>query len=269
MANHDHLKAIKTLGLIGLLSLTTLLAACPANDDTTDPQGSPTPGNEQTALTDPSPADSPITTQSVASSSANPQQKDQARQGIFVYGEGFQTFKACGGSEELWVIDTPKKALQTAFTEQQFMELEPVYVEVTGSIVPAPKDNDSFAADYEKALQVKTLKTLSPWMLRKNCFTTEVIATGTRPDWQLKVLKDGDVFFKSNEGEFPVVEVLAYKPPVQEGNQLKYSFGFRTPDEDRLNLTLTQEPCIYQDKNYSHLAQIKFRGTTYTGCGNR
>lgn len=269
MANPNHLTSSPrafapfTLGILLCLSL---LSGCPGNSENTD--------DPNTASSSPDTHTSQSTTPT-ATHSTEPQKNPQAsgntvRQGIFVYGEGFQTFKACGEkSEEVWVIDTPQKHLQKAFTEQQFMELEPVYVEVIGDIVPAPQNKDSFSANYEKALKVKTLKTLSPWMMKKTCFSTDFVATGTRPDWQLKGLKTGDVFFKSNEGEFPIVEVLAYQAPTVAGNQLKYSFGFRTPDEEKLSLTLTKEPCNHAGKSYSHQAEILFRGTTYTGCAEQ
>lgn len=270
MANPNHLtpspRALTPFTL-GILLCFSLLSGCPGNSENTDD-----PNAESTL----SPSTSAAQSEAPISGSVTPQQPDPqaqgntVRQGIFVYGEGFQTFKACGEkTEEVWVIDTPQKHLQKAFTEQQFMELEPVYVEVIGDMVPSPQNKDSFSANYEKALHVKALKHLSPWMMKKNCFSTDFVATGTRPDWQLKGLKTGDVFFKSNEGEFPIVEVLAYQAPTVAGNQLKYTFGFRTPDEEKLSLTLTKEPCTHGGKSYSHQAEILFRGTTYTGCAEQ
>lgn len=268
MANPNHLiyspRAFAPFTL-GILLCLSLLSGCPGNNENTD--------DPNTASSSPDTSVTQSTAPITEGSNTSPQPQangNTVRQGIFVYGEGFQTFKACGEkTEEVWVIDTPQKHLQKAFTEQQFMELEPVYVEVIGDIVAAPQDKDSFAANYEKALRVKELKALSPWMMKKNCFSTDFVATGTRPDWQLKGLKTGDVFFKSNEGEFPIVEVLAYQAPTVAGNQLKYSFGFRTPDEEKLALTLTKEPCNHAGKSYSHQAEILFRGTTYTGCAEQ
>lgn len=262
MAYPNHLSSISFASVLCIPLLLSLLSGCPGNKESTDENSVSATPTPQESIASPDP-----TAQASASKVPTQESQNTLRQGIFVYGEGYQTFKACGEkTEELWVIDTPQKQMQKAFTEQHFMELEPVYVEVTGNIVPAPRDKDSFAADYEKALQVKTLKRLAPWMMQKNCFQTDFVATGTRPDWQLKGLKTGDVFFKSNEGEFPIVEVLAYQAPAVAGNQLKYSFGFRTPDEEKLSLTLTKEPCNHQGKAYTHQAEILFRGTTYTGC---
>lgn len=272
MAYPDHLKKARFSNLLCLLLLTTALTACPSSDDnTTDPQTSASPTDISESVPSTESSASPSTSESPQSngikSTAVPTQK--VTQGIFVYGEGFQTFKACGEKKEVWVIDTPQKGLQTAFTNQKLMELEPAFVELIGEYVPAPKDKDSFAADYEKAFKVTQIKSISPWMMRKNCFPTDFIATGSHPDWQLKGLSSGDVFFKSNEGEYPIVEVLAYKAPVAAGNQFKYSFGFRTPDEDRLELTLTKEPCTHSKIAYAYQAEIKFRGSTYTGCANK
>lgn len=273
MAYPYHLKNTRYLKILGILLLSSTLSACPPSEDTT--QIDPSATASSAAI-----LESAVPTESSASPSATqvPQNGTQksptaptlkVSQGIFVYGEGFQTFKACGEEKEVWVIDTPQKALQNAFTSQNLMELEPAYVEVIGEYVDAPKEKDSFAADYEKALKVTQVKSLTPWMLRKNCFPTDFVATGSKPDWQLKGLSSGDVFFKSNEGEFPIVEVLAYKAPVAAGNQFQYSFGFRTPDEDRLALTLTKEPCTHNKVAYSYQAEIKFRGSTYTGCADK
>lgn len=270
MAYHDHLIPPRYSNVVCTLLLAMTLTACPSNDDgtQTDPTASPSSvetlesahsSNHGTASATPGPNTNKAT--------ANPIRKTV--QGIFVYGEGYQTFKACGESSEVWVIDTPKKALQNAFTTQKLMELEPAYVELVGEYVAAPKDKDSFAADYEKALKVTQIKNFTPWMMSKSCFPTDFVATGSRPDWQLKGLTSGDVFFKSNEGEFPVVEVLAYKAAVAAGNQFKYNFGFRTPDEGKLELTLTKEPCTHNTKTYAYQAEIKFRGSTYTGCADK
>jgi uncharacterized membrane protein len=271
MAYHDHLKKTPYSKILCMLLWVSSLTACPSSDDSTqnDATASPSPIEASESVDPPESSASPS-----AQSSGNETQSTipptaKVIQGIFVYGEGFQTFKACGEKSEVWVIDTPQKALQTTFTQQKLMELEPAYVEIIGTYVPAPKDKDSFAADYEKAIKVTQVKSLSPWMMRKSCFPTDFVATGSRPDWQLKGLNSGDVFFKSNEGEYPIVETLAYKAPVTAGNQFKYSFGFRTPDEDRLELTLTKEPCTHNAKAYAYQAEIKFRGSTYTGCADK
>ena len=255
-----------------MLLLTGTLSACPSSKDSTQTESSATASPfelSETLL----PAESSVNPSPTQPSKQNSQNTtvstQKVIQGIFVYGEGFQTFKACGEKKEVWVIDTPQKALQNAFTTQKLMELEPAYVEVVGEYVPAPKDKDSFAADYKTALKVTQLKSLTPWMMRKSCFPTDFVATGSKPDWQLKGLSSGDVFFKSNEGEFPVVEVLAYKAPLAAGNQFQYSFGFRTPDEERLALTLTKEPCTHNKMVYGYQAEIKFRGSTYTGCADK
>lgn len=269
MAYHDHLKKAPYSKILCALLLTSTLTACPSGDDNTqtDPGASTSPVETPQSMS--SPDSSPTAQASSTESQSTTPPVQKITQGIFVYGEGFQTFKACGEKSEVWVIDTPQKALQKAFTNEKLMELEPAYVELVGEYVPAPKDKDSFAADYEKAIKVTRVKSLTPWMMRKNCFPTDFVATGSRPDWQLKGLNSGDVFFKSNEGEFPVVEVLAYKAPVAAGNQFKYSFGFRTPDEDRLAFTLTKEPCTHNTKAYAYTAEIKFRGSTYTGCADK
>lgn len=270
MAYHDHLNPTLVSKIVCTLLLASTLTACPSRDDSTqtDPTASPSPVEtlESTHSSNHSSASSTPTPET-SKSSTGPTNK--TLQGIFVYGEGFQTFKACGSKNEVWVIDTPQKTLQKAFTTQKLMELEPAHVELVGEYVPAPKDRDSFAADYEKALKVTQVKKLTPWMMSKSCFPTDFVATGSRPDWQLKGLTSGDVFFKSNEGEFPVVEVLAYKASVAAGNQFKYNFGFRTPDEGKLELTLTKEPCTHDAKAYAYQAEIKFRGSTYTGCADK
>ncbi len=266
-----HLTSLKKNArrLFPVFLLLGSLSACPSNNESTENTSTTTETTTETTLKTPSPSTEATKAPNTALASKTPVSKT-VHKGIYVYGEGFQTFKACNGDEEIWVIDTPEKGLEKGFAVQGFMELEPVYVEVEGDIGPAPKDDrDSFAADYDKAITVKSVRLLEPWLMKTHCFDTDFVATGTTPPWQLKSTRSGDVFFKTNEGEFPIVETLAYSAPTEAGNTFKYSFGFRTPDEDKLSVTLTTESCQHEGATYSHKAEVRFRGSTYTGCANR
>lgn len=255
-----------------LFPLLLLLAACPSNEDST--QASPTPNAENTAS---APASETPASDKNSLSSAEPQTATASDanvlRGLFVYGEGYQTFKACGQQEEMWVLDTANKDLQTQRAGLELMDLEPVYVELDADTVPTSElgdQLDGFGLDYKEAVKVKTVKTLRPWVADGSCFTPEFYAEGTRPDWTLQILKDGDVFFKSNEGEFPVVETLAYSAPTQSGNQMQFAFQYNNvPGDDRLQATFTEEACQFAGKDYAYKANLEFRGMSYTGCARR
>lgn len=248
---------IQRLPLAALLLLA--LTACPSNDDNTDP--SPAPSGQPSAASSSEASGRP---------SGKPTAKPVAglKRGIFIFGDGLQLFKPCGGKEEIWVNDTAAKDLENRYKALKLMDLEPVYVELTGDIKPTGKV-EGFAADYKQSLNAKKVSMLRAWTSDGRCFPTDFVALGTQPDWSLQVLRSGDVFFKSHEGEFPVVETLSYSAPKQEGNRWRYEFRFRTPDEAVMEAEFSEEACTHADKNYKYTAKLLFRGSTYTGCASK
>lgn len=250
-------------GLVSCLALLSL-SACPGNNESTDtpsssPEASPSSAASVSSTARPSPGSSP-------KASAKPLAK--LKRGIFIYGDDYRVFKACGSKEEVWVQDTPKKDLEQRYKALKLLELEPVYVELSGDIKPTDKAND-FSADFQHTLQVKSLAVLKTWVSNGSCFATDFVAQGSPPDWSLQILSAGDVFFKSNEGEYPVVDTLAYSKPKQEGNSFKYEFHFRTPQEDTLQAELNQESCEQNGQSFEYTAKVLFRGSTYTGCAHK
>lgn len=249
---------LKRLPLAACLMLG--LSACPSNDNTTDP--SPSASAEVSTT--------PTAASTAVHSSAKPSIKPVTgvKRGIFIMGEGLQVFKACGSKDEVWVNDTAGKDLESRYKALKLMELEPVYVELTGEIKPTGKV-EGFAADYKQSLHVSKLNILRAWTSDGRCFPTDFVATGTQPDWTLQVLNSGDVFFKSYEGEFPVVETLGYSAPKQEGNRWRYEFRFRTPDEAVMEAEFSEEDCTHAGKPYRYTAKLLFRGSTYNGCASK
>jgi len=239
----------------------SLFTACPRSEETT---ASPSASPSAQAAASPS-----LTHSGSPQQTAHPTGPTQGLQrGIFVYGEGYQTFKACGSKTEVWLEDTPQQDLQKRYLALKLMELEPVYVELEGSLKPTT-GMEGFATDYPQALAVSRVVTLDTWWANNSCFATDFVAEGTRPDWTLQALSDGDVFFKSNEGEFPYVETLAYAPPQQRGNTWHYTFRYRTPQPESLAAELSTEACSFRGQDYPLTAKLTFRGMTYTGCARK
>ena len=257
---HSLRLALAAVALLGL-------SACPDSGDQTG-HPSPTPGT-------PSTTPSGLTHSPHASPRSSPRASSKAsvrpaviKRGIFIYGEDFQVFKACGTTEEIWVEDTGGKDLASHYKALHLMELEPAYVELSGELKPTGK-SAGFAANFKRTLHVKKLQNLLPWVSDGTCFATDFVAQGSPPDWSLQILQGGDVFFKSNEGEFPFVDTLAYSPPHQEGNRWRYEFHFRTPEEDTLKAEFSQESCTQGGQSYEFSAKISFRGVSYSGCGKK
>lgn len=253
------------LGVVFALSLS----ACPRNDDQTQ-QASPSPAASTAAS-----AAVPASQAPVGKASGKPigktgsqQAAANVRRGIFVFGEDYRIFKPCGSSGDIWVKDTPGKDLEKRYKALKLLELEPVYVELTGSIGPTGS-TEGFAADYKQTLQAAKVTALRPWVSDGSCFPTDFVAQGSPPDWSLQILRGSDVFFKSHEGEFPYVDTLAYSPPKQEGNRWLYTFSFRTPDEEKLQAEFSEEACSHAGKDYPFTAKVQFRGVTYSGCASK
>lgn len=244
--------------VLPLLLACALLTACPGPKESTgQPSNSPSPAA--------TPVASAVSATPASGATARPA---SIRRGIFVLGEDYQVFKACGTQEEIWLQDTPAKDLARQYKALHLMDLEPVYVEISGDLVPTGKA-EGFAASYKRTLRARKVLTLRPWISNGSCFATDFVAQGSPPEWSMQVLKGGDVFFKSNEGEFPVVETLAYSPPKQEGNHWRYAFHFRTPDQEILNADFAEESCTQAGKHYDFSVKILFRGITYTGCATK
>lgn len=255
------MKQISTLRLALATLALLMLSACPPAGDNTNPSASPS----QNTSTSPAPVNSQNPSPTVSQASAAPA---GIKRGIFVLGDDYQVFKACGQKEEIWVQDTAGKELTNQYKALHLMELEPVYVEIAGDIKPTGK-SQGFAADYKQTLHVKKLLSLKTWVSNGSCFPTDFVAQGSPPDWSLQVLRSGDVFFKSNEGEFPFVDTLAYSPPKQEGNHWRYEFHFRTPDEAILKADFAEESCTQGSASFRFSTKIEFRGSTYTGCAKK
>lgn len=250
-----------------ILGLGLILTACPSNKEHT--QSSPHPESSASSPlshASKTPSSAPGSVQPSSASSHATQAGVQ--RGIFVYGDGYQTFKPCGGKEEYWVIDTPDKGLETQYKALKTLELEPVYVEVEGQF-QASQNTEGFAAEYSKTLKVQKIRKIRTWIADGSCFQPEFVAQGPHPDWNLQILKGGDVFFKSNEGEFPYVQTLAYSAPEQAGNRWKYAFHYRTPNQETLQAELTEESCSLGGKEFDYSAKVQFQGMTYTGCGQK
>lgn len=250
----------------GLLVLgIPLLTACPPSEQHTGPSPSP----DQT----PSPQVSQILSSSLPSRSAAPSHspprspvpKSILYRGIFMAGDGLQLFKSCGSQDELWVEDPQGELMKRHAALKGLIDLEPVYLEMLASAQKLTS-GEGFSSGYRKALRVDQVRVLRPWVPDGHCFPLEFVARGHRPEWSLQVLKHNQIFFKSVEGEFPVVESMHWQAPVIEGNQWKYTFRYRSGETETLQALFRREPCQDGAKTYDFKAQVNFRGITYEGC---
>ncbi len=251
---------------LGLFLMCLLLCGCPPTEENTQASSSPGPSSSATTTTgskDPTASVKP--TKLTASGAPDPVTEVGIFQGLFMAGEGLQLFKACGSKEEIWVEDPNGELLKRHAALKGLIDLEPVYVELTGSVAPLTA-GEGFASGYRKSLSVKTVKVVQPWLNTGTCFKSDFVAFGHSPEWTLRVLTKNAVYFKSLEGEFPIVESLLWQAPEQNGNQSKYTFRYRSPETEAMQVTLSKEPCQDGTQNYAFKATISFRGSTYEGC---
>lgn len=235
-----------------------LLTACPPAEQQTQPSSSPVSSASQGHSR---PSASPI-----RQPSGSPlAQQGQFYRGIFMAGDGLQLFKPCGSREELWVEDPHGELMKRHGALKGLIDLEPVYLEMR-ALPQALTSGEGFASGYRKALRVVQVGTLRLWDPENSCFPLEFDAQGRRPEWNLRILKHNQIFFKSIEGEFPVVESMEWQAPVIEGNQWKYTFRYRSGENETLQAIFRREPCQEGNKTYDFKAQVHFRGMTYEGC---
>ncbi|PIQ23055.1 hypothetical protein COW36_02110 [bacterium (Candidatus Blackallbacteria) CG17_big_fil_post_rev_8_21_14_2_50_48_46] len=252
----------------GLFALLFLSACPPQQDSTHSPDTDPNASSQ--ASTASSPQDS--SGLPLIKNSSKPQQASlpavKTYRGIFLSGEGLQYFKACGSKEELWVEDPEGVLMKRHAALQGLIDLEPVYLEFKAREL-ALTSGDGFASGYRKALRVDSVLTIQNWVSDGRCFPTDFIATGHRPEWSLQILKHNQVYFKSLEGEFPVVESMNWQAPVIEGNQWKYTFRYRSAESETLQATFRKEPCQDGGQTLDFKVQLLFRGINYEGCARQ
>lgn len=245
--------------------LCLLVTGCPPAEQTTQASSSPTPTASPSAV---QPSKSPASAKpsKLKPSGASPVEAETARfQGLYMAGEGLKLFKACGSKEEIWVEDPTGELHKGHAALKGLIDLEPVYVELTGSLSPLTA-GEGFASGYRKALNVASLESVQPWLATGQCFKSDFLAFGHTPEWTLRVLHKNAVYFKALEGEFPMVESLIWQAPEQTGNQWKYTFRYRTPETESMQVIFRKEPCQDGDKNFAFKATVTFRGSTYEGC---
>lgn len=249
----------------GWVLFVLLLTGCPPAEQNTQSSSSPVPlhaspssGETGQPLSTAKPAHSP-------SGAATPASEQAAFQGLFMAGEGLRLFKACGGKEEIWVEDPSGELLKRHAALKGLIDLEPVYVELTGA-VSALTSGEGFASGYRKSLRVGQVQAVKPWLNTGTCFKSDFLAFGHKPEWTLRVLTKNAVYFKSLEGEFPIVESLIWQAPIQNGNQSKYTFRYRTPETEGMQVVFSKEPCQDGAQNYAFKATVSFRGSSYEGC---
>jgi uncharacterized membrane protein len=238
-----------------------LLTGCPPAEQNT--QSSSTPSSHELSASHKSA--SPHPTGLKASASKSPIVPTQHFKGLFLAGEGLQLFKACGSKEEIWVEDPQGDLLKKHAALGNLIDLEPVYVELEGT-KQALTTGEGFASGYRQALHVSSVNSIRHWQANGQCFSTDFVAFGHRPEWNLQVLTKNSVYFKSIEGEFPIVESLLWQTPEQIGNQWKYVFRFRSPEAESMKVIFSKEPCQDGAKSYAFKASINFRGSNYEGC---
>ncbi|MGE3728881.1 MAG: hypothetical protein AB7I41_25260 [Candidatus Sericytochromatia bacterium] len=251
---------------LGLMLLCLLLTGCPPAEQNTQASATPTPDpSASLAVSVGSPAPSGAPSKLKPSKSANPTADLAHFQGLFMAGEGLQLFKSCGSKEEIWVEDPDGELLKRHAALKGLIDLEPVYVELTGTVA-ALTSGEGFASGYRKALRVNAVQQVQPWMNSGTCFKSDFVAFGHKPEWTLRVLTKNAVYFKSLEGEFPIVESLIWQAPEQTGNQSKYTFRYRSPETEAMQVIFSKEPCLDGAQTYAFKATIFFRGSTYEGC---
>jgi uncharacterized membrane protein len=183
-------------------------------------------------------------------------------------GDGLQLFRICGSREDLWVEDPRGVLLKRHAQLKGLVDLEPVYAEIEAEAIRL-SSGEGFASGFSQALRVTRVKALRPWVPDGRCFPVEFSAAGHRPEWSLQILAKNQVYFKSVEGEFPVVESLSWQAPVVEGNQWKYRFRHRSAEAEILEVIFRKEPCQDGARLFDFQARLTFRGITYEGCARQ
>jgi len=146
------------------VKLVEIIGRYDSMDAPAEPVPMPSPPAVAAPTADPSPpaVPQPATPVAKPSPAAVPQRAESPIRGLLRSGLGPETrsFRPCGAREEIWVVDKTDGALWQRYRQLAGGPNKQLYVEVHGSLEPAPKEG--FGANYAQQLVVTQVVKASP-----------------------------------------------------------------------------------------------------------
>jgi putative lipoprotein len=184
--------------------------------------------------------------------------------GFVVLGHEVRSIKPCDEEGELWVV--PTTDVTAAYEALSREAYAPVFVEVEGSIGPAP--DSGFGTEYDEQLTVTAFRRASPaeegFGCSEDVSTFAFRAAGVEPFWGLRVTASSIVFSTPEipETVFEVVE------PAFSGGGWVYETVSAGPEPITLRLEVRPERCSDSmlGSIYSWSASADVGGQVRVGC---
>jgi uncharacterized membrane protein len=182
--------------------------------------------------------------------------------GHLVWGHESRSFTACGGEREGWVINDAGDDLVDVYNELATVPYQPVFVEVLGEWVTAPREG--FGVDYDEALRITGLLRAENEGFGCGLELDGVlfVASGNEPSWRLRIREDG-IFMRSMDS--PDERVFA--APDKRGQAGRMTFESSGPDA-AIRVELEERRCVdtMSGARFAWAATVDIDGRQLAGC---
>jgi uncharacterized membrane protein len=183
--------------------------------------------------------------------------------GHLVWGHESRSFTECDTEREAWVFNESGAELAAVYEELTAEPYQPMFVEVRGEWVTAPRDG--FAADYPEALRITELLRAESegFGCRLELDGMLFVASGNEPFWRLQVRADG-LSLRTIKGPD---ELVFAAPERSEYAGLVTYYSSNTRDQE-IRVTLERRRCVdsMSGARYAWAATVDLDGRRLEGC---
>jgi uncharacterized membrane protein len=182
--------------------------------------------------------------------------------GHLVWGHESRSFTECGGEREGWVINHAGEELVDVYNELIAAPYQPMFVEVRGEWVAAPREG--FGAAYDEALRITELLRAENegFGCRLDLGGVLFVASGNEPSWRVQIREDG-ISMRSMDAP----EEAVFAAPRKRGQAPLV--GFESDGRDTtIRVTLEQRRCVdtMSGARFAWAATVDVDGRQLTGC---
>ena len=169
-----------------------------------------------------------------------PNNDAETRRGTLVLGHEARSFTACDSEEPSWVVDATGGLLAEVYESLAHRPYQPVFVEIVGSIEPAP--DEGFGAEYASQVTVHELSRAAregPGC-GEDTHRFGFRALGNEPFWSLTAGPGG---LRLNRMSTPQVVEFPYNAPESRAGSRVYR-SVRQMPRSEIQVELRSVPCV-------------------------
>lgn len=182
--------------------------------------------------------------------------------GHLVWGHESRSFTECGSKREGWAINESGGELVEVYEALTHTPYQPMFVEVRGEWVAAPKDG--FGAGFGEALRITELLRAENegFGCRLDLAGVLFIASGNEPFWRLQIREDG---MSMRSIDSPDERVFAAPDRREQAGQITFESGAA---DTRIRVELGNRRCVdsMSGARYAWAVTLEVDGRQLAGC---